>query len=273
MEEILCRELSNFVQQSPLNRFPQGEEPYFEAPLIGFAAADDTLFNDYKQIIGEFHQTPHEVMQSVLGPIAKAATVISWVLPITAPIRKCNRQENLYPSRAWAMNRCYGEQFNLELHSHMVSWLEKQGHRAVIPQLAPGFKIIEDAVVGRASNWSERHAAYAAGLGTFSLSDALITPKGIAHRLGSIITDLRLKPTPRSYPHFRYNCLYYRNGSCGVCIKRCPARALSEDGHDKQLCRTHIYETSAAEIEQRFGIKTGACGLCQTGVPCESRIP
>jgi len=48
--------------------------------------------------------------------------------------------------------------------------------------------------VGPASSWSERHAAYAAGLGTFSLNDALITPKGIAHRLGS--ADYRSYPAP-----------------------------------------------------------------------------
>jgi epoxyqueuosine reductase QueG len=34
------------------------------------------------------------------------------------------------------------------------------------------------------SNWSERHAAYTAGLGTFGLCDGLITPLGKAMRVG-----------------------------------------------------------------------------------------
>jgi len=52
---------------------------------------------------------------------------------------------------------------------------------------------------GLASNWSQRHIAYAAGLGTFSLSDGFITPKGIAMRCGSVVCDAALSPTLQVY--------------------------------------------------------------------------
>ena len=39
---------------------------------------------------------------------------------------------------------------------------------------------------GMASCWSERHAAFVSGLGTFGLCDGLITPVGKAMRCGSV---------------------------------------------------------------------------------------
>ncbi len=273
MEERIRSEVGRFVRESPLNRFPDGDEPYFDEPLVGFAAADDPIFNEYKQIIGEFHRTPREVMASVLGEAAHAASVISWILPITRQTRESNRYEAEYPSQAWARTRNFGEQFNAALRRHLVAWLEGQGRQAVAPQLAPNWQEHGETPVGIASTWSERHAAYAAGLGTFSLNDALITPRGIAHRCGSLITDLTLAPSRRPYPHFRHNCLFYREGSCGLCIGRCPVGALSREGHDKILCRQYVYGTVVSAVAGRHGVQQAGCGLCQTRVPCEGQIP
>lgn len=266
MREMLCGEISRFVQECPDNRFPDGSEPYFEEPLIGFAAASDPIFSDYKRIIGDFHRTPAEIF-------AGAATVICWVLPITTATRISNRRENQWPSRDWSLTRNNGENFNVALRRHVIAWLEGRGQRAVAPQLEPGWRQLDDPVVGVASNWSERHAAYAAGLGTFSLNDGLITSRGIAHRLGSVITDLELVPTPRSASDYRHNCLYHREGSCGVCIGRCPVGALSWHGHDKNACRGYVYGAVPEAVGELYGVSQTGCGLCQTKVPCEARIP
>src|SRR6185369_8338129 len=110
MEERIRAEIRKFVLESPLNRFPDSNEPYFDEPLVGFAAAGDPLFADYKRIIGEFHRTPLEVMADSLGGDSPAASVISWVLPITRATRESNRPERLYPSLAWARTRSFGEQ-------------------------------------------------------------------------------------------------------------------------------------------------------------------
>jgi epoxyqueuosine reductase QueG len=275
MEETIRNMICRFVEESPFNRFPEDGEPYFDEPLVGFAAAEDPLFNDYKQIIGAFHRTPHEVMEIGFGKGAPAASVISWILPITQPTRESNRRETAYPSAAWAKTRNFGEQFNAALRRHVTEWLAEQGHRAVAPQLEATWREFTDTPVGRASTWSERHAAYAAGLGTFSLNDALITPRGIAHRCGSVITDLLLAPSPRPYPdHYHYhNCLYYREKSCGVCIGRCPAGAISLQGHDKDACWHYVYVTAVAAVAEKIGVTHTGCGLCQTKVPCEGRIP
>lgn len=273
MEEMIRNEITRFVRESPLNRFPDVDDPYFDEPLAGFAAAADPLFTDYKRIIGGFHRTPQEIMESALGADKRAATVICWILPITKKTRESNAREDQYPSKAWAVTRFFGEQLNGALRRHLVEWLEERGRVAVAPQLAAGWKELPDTAIGIASTWSERHAAYASGLGTFSLNDALITPKGSAHRCGSVITDLRVPPSERPYPDHLHNCLHFRDGSCGLCIARCPIGALSLEGHDKTRCSQFVYKTAVEAVAERFATAQTGCGLCQTGVPCQGRIP
>lgn len=273
MEDQIRNEIGRFVMESPLNRFPDSSDPYFDEPLVGYAAAADQLFGDYKTIIGDFHLTPQEIMASAFGNDVSAGAVISWILPITKTTRASNRAEAIYPSRSWAITRNFGEQFNAALRGHLVEWLAAQGYRSIAPQLASIWKEYSDTPVGIASSWSERHAAYAAGLGTFSLSDALITQKGIAHRCGSVITELSLTASGRSDQDHRYNCLFHREGTCGICISRCPVEAISPDGHDKSICSRYVYDTVVKAVAGDYGVKATGCGLCQTKVPCESQIP
>jgi epoxyqueuosine reductase len=128
---------------------------------------------------------------------------------------------------------------------------------------------------GYISNWSERHLAYAAGLGTFSLSDGFITESGIAHRCGSVVTDLDIPTSPRNATGPYANCLYYVNGECGVCIQRCPAGAITEAGHDKIKCREYLRKIGYRDVKGGYDIEksVSGCGLCQTKVPCEAVNP
>ncbi|MFA6149405.1 MAG: epoxyqueuosine reductase [bacterium] len=274
MEKTVRDEIVRFVLESPGNRRREGEGRYFDEPLVGFASAADPLFTEYKRIIGPFHRTPAEWMTTDSGASdVRRGTVICWILPIATTTRESNRKERTWPSREWAHTRNYGEMFNRLLHMHVVGYLSGRGHRAIAPQHSAGWKRIEDASLGIASTWSERHAAYAAGLGTFSLNDGLITERGIAHRCGSVITDLVLSPTERSGTDPRGNCLYYRDGSCGICIDRCPAGALSRGGHDKQKCSEYLHGDIPRAVGERFNVSEIGCGLCQTMVPCEGLIP
>jgi len=266
MRERLSNEIIRFVQEEPGNRFPGSDQLYFDDPLIGVVSADDPLFQQYKQIIGPFHCTPREFLPN-------AASVISWVLPITRTTRESNRKQITKPSLEWAQTRSFGDDFIMELRRHLVAWLQQQGYAAVAPLLEPGYQRFVDTPVGLASSWSERHVAYAAGLGTFSLNDGLITPRGIAHRLGSVVTDLALEPTITDRPHYQHNCLHYRNDSCKACITRCPADAISIAGHDKKRCDAYLYTALTLELAGPYGTPIPGCGLCQTKVPCEQQIP
>lgn len=274
MERIIRDEIVRFVCKSPENRLPNTDESYFEEPLIGFAAADDPLFSDYKKIIGEFYLTPAEIMKNTYGAgIGEAKSVICWILPIAAMIRASNRRQDTIPSREWAMARSYGERFNTLLRWHLTATLELWGIQAVAPLLSGLWRPVMDPRVGMASTWSERHAAYAAGLGTFSLNGGFITDKGIAHRCGSIIISEAITPTQRTCEDPWSNCLFLREGSCGLCIKRCPVGAISRQGHDKEKCQAYVYGELRKTAGEPYGIMETGCGLCQTKVPCESMVP
>jgi len=274
MERVIRDQIVSFVLESPDNRFPDSGQSYFDEPLIGFAAADDPIFSEYKKVIGQFHLTPLEIMKNSYGEHAgEAATVICWILPITQTTRESNSREDVMPSRQWALTRAHGEHFNTLLRMRLVEMLRFAGAQAVAPLLSGMWRPVMDRRIGMASTWSERHAAYAAGLGTFSLSDGFITDKGIAHRCGSVITNAAVTPTGRRSSDPWSNCLFFRNGSCGVCIRRCPAGAISHQGHDKEKCKEYAYGEVRSTVGELYGVMETGCGLCQTKVPCESCVP
>ena len=143
---------------------------------------------------------------------------------------------------------------------------------ATWPSVSVRSTIVKSDRFSYASSWSERHAAHAAGLGTFGLCDGLITAKGKAMRVGSVVARLSIEPTPRLYSDHRAYCLFFDNGTCGKCIDRCPVRAITEAGHDKEKCRQHLAR-SREYVKKTFKFEGYGCLLCQVGVPCEAGIP
>ena len=274
-ERFLESAIAKFVREEPSNRRKVDGGKYWDTPLVGFASGDDPLFKRYKQIIGRFHFTPQEIFDLTFGRSKepRRLSVISWVLPASEDIRKSNRKEIKYPSLLWAHARDFGEQFNIKLRNHLSSLLRKKGYKAVAPMNSRYWKRLKSGRVGWASNWSERHAAFACGLGAFGLSDGLITAKGKAIRVGSVVTDLPLKPSNKMYPRHRANCLYYFNNTCKACANRCPAGAITSKGHDKDKCFEYVHGSVLRDKCAEYGVKITGCGLCQTKVPCEFEIP
>ncbi len=271
--------IARFVKEDSGNRFEKLDgSPMFDQPLIGFVAGDDPIFGRLKEVIGEFHFTPAEVMAEVAQergsapPDATKIGVISYVLPISRETRKENSRMTDRPSERWAHTRLFGEEFNQKLQAHIVSVLEEKGHFAVAPGREQSLSgMLVDDRVGFASTWSQRHVAFSAGLGSFGLSDGFITAAGKAHRLGSVVVDRRLDSPERTDEVYR-DCLSHQGLGCRTCIKRCPADAISEAGHDKNRCAEFVLKQMAV-IKEEYKIDIYGCGLCQTGVPCEEGIP
>jgi len=264
--------IKDFVRTSPRNRMPESyNDLIFNEPLVQFADGDDPIFTEYKTIISPTHLTPREALVKACdkGKVTapEHVSVISWILPITEKTRQSNREETRTPTRLWSYTRNYGEKFNDALREYTVEFLTEMGYLAAAPMSQPYFESYTNEK-GKYSNWSERHVAYAAGLGTFSLSDGFITESGIAMRCGSVVTDLGLPPSPRLALGPYANCLFYTNGSCKACIARCPSGAITENGHDKIRCDAYIHEDIGYLMEEYAVTETG-CGLCQTNVPCE----
>jgi epoxyqueuosine reductase QueG len=268
--------IGDFIAASPENTMQdENGEPAWEDALVGFAAGADPIWQQYKEYVGPFHWTPWEVFnQHCPGATvtADALTVIAWVLPQRERVRKANRRARKYPAEEWARIRVYGENCNAALRRHLVDRLQEEGCNAVAPMLARNWTIVQSARFSYASSWSERHAAHAAGLGTFGLCDGLITARGKAMRVGSVVAQTALEPTPRPYNDHRAYCLYFADGTCGKCIDRCPVRAITEAGHDKEKCRRHLVR-SREHVKKTYRFEGYGCGLCQVGVPCEAGIP
>ncbi len=264
------------VDDSPENNLKGFDEKSWDSPLIGFAAGSDPLFKSYKKLIGEFHWTPAEVMQMVYPDTAfdeNELSIICWILPQTENTLAAQCCEDKLPSSRWVYSRHYGEKFNEYLRATVRDTFTAAEVKSAAPAITAGFGYRESENFGLASNWSERHVAYAAGLGTFGLSDGFITEKGKAVRIGSIIINAKIEPDKRKYNSHTDNCLWYTEGTCGACIKRCPAQAISAKGHDKEACFNYIKTVTAPHAEKILGIYETPCGLCQVKIPCERRNP
>lgn len=250
-------------------------ERAWDTPLVGFANGADSIWTQYKEVVGPFHWTPLEVFHQAY-PDEPAAledlTIISWILPQTEATKNDQRKRTAYPAERWARSRIFGERFNRRLRRHVADQLTAAGYPAVAPMETPTWEVKDSEAYVYASTWSERHAAYAAGLGTFGLCDGLITPKGKAMRTGSVVARIDISATPRPYTDHHAYCLFYAKGTCGDCIDKCPADALSEAGHDKVACRAHLDRTKRY-VNEQYNFDGYGCGLCQVGIPCESGIP
>jgi epoxyqueuosine reductase len=269
--------IADFIKKSPDNSLKMNtREPAWEEVLFGYSAGDDPIFEGFKEYVGETHFTPAEIFK-LHYPDDSAEphdlTVISWALVQREAVKQDNRKEGFYPSERWVMARFPGERFNELLRQHVVDELGKHHIKAVAPILSPHWKFEMSEKYFLSSRWSERHAAYASGLGTFGLCDGLITEKGKAHRVGSVVARIKIEPTPRPYTGHHAYCLFFTTGKCMVCAKRCPVDAISEEGHDKQKCMDHAAGTCGKYIKEKWDFDGYGCGLCQTKVPCESGIP
>jgi epoxyqueuosine reductase len=265
------------------NLGPGHPQPAWGDFLVGYSAGDDPLYETLKQVIGRFHWSPAEafslaaressVPSCEVPAAAGELTVVSWALCQTESTKAANRAEKVMPAESWARARIFGQAANVALHREVGDALVARGFAAVAPALSACWTEF-DAMTDRwASSWSERHVAYVCGLGTFGLCGGLITKKGKAVRLGSLVIRANIPPTKRAYSGPFDHCLHYSRGACGVCAERCPTGSVEPNGHDKNACARHLRPRSEEYVREKFGFEGYACGLCQTGVPCESGIP
>lgn len=268
------------VASHPLNAMQYGlaGERIFEDPLVGFARGDDPIFEDYKKIIGPHHFTPYEIMawqaerNGVLPPPASELSVISYILPHNEKAKKDNAARKDMASERWAQSKYFGEAFSIAMVNEIGTYLMGRGILAITPELAPHFRKNRFGSVGLASSWSQRHVAYAAGLGTFGLNCLLITEKGAAHRCGSFVVNLKLQPNRVRPDDIHAYCLQFNGVKCMKCARKCPAGAIGESDKDKEACYRN--ETRSYQYHKKnYNVPIYVCGLCCTGVPCESRIP
>jgi len=296
MNITLLNFLEEFFENSELNRLHNNYNGgrIFSSPLIGVTSGDDPIFQKFKEVVGPEHLTPNELWlacgQNYIPP--SQLRVISIVFPFVKKIRDESQNPIVLsnvklPAEIYSVGRNYANPFKKETCRQIVEFFKKKGFNAVAGMLSEAFTVIANG--NFYSNWSERHIAFAAGLGTFSLHEGLITEVGCNIRLASVVTNAPLEITNRKSDDPYANCLYYRNGNCKECVKKCPAKAITEKGHDKiecynygqkverkmisrigQILKPHISRVNGKLRPPVFPV---GCAFCQFGVPCMDKNP
>lgn len=235
--------------------YPHSEHTGWEDPLIAYARADDPLFDLLKEVANPTHCKPEDFLED-------AKSVITYFIPFQKRVISSNKKYR-YASRTWATSYLETNKLIADINKQVQTLLIAKGYKAVYVPATHNFN--EKTLL---SDWSHRSAAYIAGLGTFGLNHMLITDSGCCGRIGSLVTDLVLKPTQR--PTREY-CLYKVDGSCGKCAEKCVNGALNFKNLDKHKCYKMCL-TNADQLSELESI-ADVCGKCLVDVPCSTKIP
>ena len=257
VEEIF-RHVDDLVKNDFRNALPEGDNPpIWETPLIGIASADDPLFARFQdpEVEGAGHRLPQEWLKG-------ARSVISVFLPFSKHISAHYTKQQRYSALEFSSGKWNGSKFLNVVRRSLIRFANSRGAEALAPNIDPRYD--SD---GWRPYWSERHVAFAAGLGTFGLHQNLISEKGALGRICSVITTLNLKPAVRPYTDVYGYCLYAFDGSCDACVRRCPTGAITDAGKVDGRCETH------GNKEHFKDWNYGSCGHCSTNIPCSRTIP
>lgn len=248
MRELIKNKIVEYVKAYPEKK---NVENIWKEPIVGFADAKGEYIQSLKTIIGEAHMLPEDFMEN-------PKIVISYYVPFTEETAAINMNvEGNMAAQEWS--DAYNQTNTMigDINQYIADLLTEMGYRAAVPS---GIVFDRELIL---SNWSQRHIAYAAGLGTFGINNMLISEKGCCGRYGSIVADIPVKPDSILTEE---RCLYKKNGSCKKCVSNCFSGALTTEGFDRKKCY---------EICMLNDAKTGAdvCGKCDIDIPCAFKMP
>ena len=251
MSRYLEDVIGKFVAQYPERCRTQSR---WQEPLVSFVDASDARLLSLKEQVSSTHLLPHDLLEN-------AKTVVVYFLPFASDIPKSNVAQR-YCSKEWAS--CYIETNQLihDLNRHLKNELAKAGYQAAVTPATHNFD--PKTLI---SNWSHRHLAQLAGLGSFGLNNMLLTEKGCCGRLGSLVTDLEIGTSRLPFMEL---CLHKSKGVCGICLAKCVNGALTLDGFDRRKCYAMCLENDRQYRE--LGL-CDVCGKCCVGLPCSFGNP
>lgn len=224
----------------------------FRDPIVAFSSAKDKRYEDLKEIIGDWHQNPNEIL-------ANAKSVISYFVPFTERVVKepltVEKGSPLW-SESYVVINEYFNHINDEIIKYLVS--KAYSAKDIPPTHTYDPKVLK-------STWSHRSAAAIAGLGEFGLNRMLITDKGCGGRYATVITSAQLESREVSLDN---QCLYMKNESCTLCVDICPAGALTLDSNfDKFACQDILFENRDLMKESHNIKAADTCGKCLSVCP------
>lgn len=250
--------IEDTVRSAALNH--AGSTRYRE-PVTGYADAADPRWKD----LGD-GPIPGHLLPTDLLP--QARSVVCFFLPFDKGIVAANARAPLCADE-WAASYTETNALLSAICEDLQRRLAAVGVGAAFQQPTHNY----DPATLRA-RWSHKSAARIAGVGRFGLNHLLITERGCAGRISSIVVDSAVHDTRSARgegggeePY----CGFLAGERCNTCIRLCPASAISGEGLDKSKCNDHCRRVGKyLNTERGFPGTLAICGKCATG-PCAFR--
>lgn len=211
----------------------------YDADLIGFAPAsrfdqNDPIFKIFpntKTVIG----MGFRVLRGIYRGVEEGTTYYQYT---TMGVE--NMEETVMPMASVRLS--------MMLEEEGFSALPQRRHQQIMAEAdSTNPEVAFDAIYRSRTAETQmdfNEAAVLCGLGEIGFHGALLTDEfGPFVRVCFVLTDAELEPTPQKEPHL---C-----DKCGKCVKGCPGKAISEDGHlDPWQCA--VYYNGANGLKNPF---------------------
>jgi epoxyqueuosine reductase QueG len=244
--------------ESTIAEYEQKNNPckMWESPIIEIISAENEKLGTLKEIVSSEHLMPNDIL-----PDAKS--IISFFIPFQESIVKSNIGGTM-ASEEWATAYIKTNELIKMINKNIEAMMKKNGYKT--GKIPATHNFDEKKLI---SNWSHRHIAYMAGIGTFGINNMLITKKGCCGRLGSIILSYEFKKY-KQINEAKEKCLNKANGNCGICYKKCVAIAFENNNFDRHICYKQCLEN--ANYHEKTGY-ADVCGKCLVALPCSMKEP
>ena len=229
---------------------------FWKDPIIEIISANDNKLNILKKVISVEHFMPNDIL-----PDAKS--IISFFIPFQDSIVK-NNIEGIMASKEWAMAYIKTNDLIRIINENIEKLMTKKGYKT--GKIPATHNFDKDKLI---SNWSHRHIAYIAGIGTFGINNMLITKNGCCGRFGSIVINYEFNEY-RQDIEIKEKCINKVNGSCGICINKCIVNAYENNKFNRHKCYKQCLEND--EFHKTNG-NASVCGKCIVGLPCSVKEP
>ncbi|MDR3076857.1 MAG: hypothetical protein LBU26_06115 [Synergistaceae bacterium] len=251
LKGVIKKEIDDFINKHCKDA---GFENIWREPAVKYADPSAPEIAGLKKTVCPEHYMPWDFME-------EPKSIISYFLPFKPEIAASNIDGDA-PSALWGEAYVRTNEMAARLNDRLVEAAENLGFKAAVPRGA--FRISDEKIYSR---WSQRHIAWIAGHGTFGINNMLIADQGSCGRYFSVVTAL---PVETDEPARVERCMSKRDsGTCGVCVRRCPAEAFTPDGYDRAKCM----EACAGNGRKLGNPKAGVCGKCDVGLPCSFKNP